>query len=423
MAFTRMGADEYRALDLEALRARQASIADELENEDSELSTDELIEERDLCLDAIRRREAAVEMRNGAANEVRSGMGLVLGSSGRGRVETVRAEDPYATDEYMRAFAEYVTRGRKIPKDYIPEIPEMRADAVTTVGTDATAVVPTQLQNRIIMEEEVYGTILNGVTKTTYPGGVNIPKLDSKPTASWITETKVSDTQKLTSTDYVSFGYHGLEVRLAQTELASAITLSAFQDKFVETAAEAMVKAKEKGIISGTGSGQMLGVTADTDVTNKQTMAATDVAGWAGWHKTVKANIPLAYRTGSLIMNVATWEQYVDGMVDENGQPVARVNYGVNGEELHRFMGKSVIVVDDDLLPDYDTAASTGAVFAVYMRLSDYMINSPLPLRTERWHDPNDARDKVRMVEYLDGKLVDPYGVMLISAAKTGTGS
>ena len=152
-------------------------------------------------------------------------------------------------------------------------------------------------------------------------------------------------------------------------------------------------------------------------------MAATDVAGWAGWHKVVKANIPLAYRTGSLIMNVATWEQYVDGMVDENGQPVARVNYGVNGEELYRFMGKPVIVVDDDLLPDYDTAASTGAVFAVYMRLSDYMINSPLPLRTERWHDPNDARDKVRMVEYLDGKLVDPYGVMLISAAKTGGGA
>ena len=421
MAFTRMGADEYRALDLEALRARQASIADELENEDSELTTDELIEERDLCLDAVRRREAAVEMRNRAAGEVRTGVGKVLDSTERrGGIETVRSEDPYGTEEYMRAFAEYVTRGVSIPTGFAPEV---RTDAVTTVGTDATAVVPTQLQNRIIMEEEVYGTILNGVTKTSYPGGVNIPTMDSAPTASWITESATSDDQKLAADDYITFGYNGLEVKLAQSELSSAITLSAFQAKFAELAARAMVKAKEKGIISGTGSGQMLGVTADSRVTNKQTMAAADVAGWAGWHKTVKANIPLAYRDGALVMNLATWEQYVDGMVDENGQPVARVNYGVNGEELHRFMGKDVIVVDDDLLPDYDTAASTGAVFAVYMRLPDYMINSPLPLRTERWHDPDNGLDKVRMVEYLDGKLVDPYGVMLVSAAKTGAGA
>lgn len=58
-----------------------------------------------------------------------------------------------------------------------------------------------------------------------------------------------------------------------------------------------------------------------------------------------------AYRNGSFVMNQSTFDTGIDGMEDKNGQPIGRTNYGVNGEETYRFMGKNVETVEDDVLP------------------------------------------------------------------------
>lgn len=430
MEFRKWDPAEYRKADADALEARKAEIADELEREDSEVPTDDLVEERDLCLDAIRRRSAAASVRAAKpidsfspAHDGASAARTWEGAGERRGFSVTRAEDPFDTEEYHRAFAEYVTRGREIPAGVIPEgaMPayvDHRANAFTTVATDANKVVPTQLMNTIVQKQESYGDIFAGVTKTSYPGGINIPVADVNPAASWITEAKTSSDQKIAVDEYLTFGYYGLEVKLAQSVLASAITLSAFEALFAEKAAEAMVKAKEEAIMRGTGSGQMLGVTVDTRVpaANKVTIAQADMTKWDSWHKNVKARMKKSYRDGEFIMNQATFDSYIDGMVDANGQPVGRTNYGLNGEEQYRFMGKPVHVVDDSILPDYDTALSTkGTVFAVFMRLSDYTINSALPLRTNRWTDYDNNVEKLQLVEWLDGKLVDPNGVLVLS--------
>lgn len=107
---------------------------------------------------------------------------------------------------------------------------------------------------------------------------------------------------------------------------------------------------------------------------------------------------------------------YMDGMVDADGQPIARVNYGVNGEESYRFMGKEVITVETDLLPDFDSASSSD-VFAIFVDLKNYAVNSNMQMTVTKWqdHDANKVKNKATMV--VDGKLLDANGAILIAKA------
>ncbi len=79
-------------------------------------------------------------------------------------------------------------------KEVIPT--EVRVNAVTTT-TDAGAVIPTSILNEIITELKSYGNIYNKVRKLNIQGGVQVPILSLKPTASWIGETSSSDNQKI----------------------------------------------------------------------------------------------------------------------------------------------------------------------------------------------------------------------------------
>lgn len=97
-----------------------------------------------------------------------------------------------------------------------------------------------------------------------------------------------------------------------------------------------------------------------------------------------------AYRNGSFVMNQSTFDTGIDGMEDKNGQPIGRTNYGVNGEETYRFMGKNVETVEDDVLPSWDDA-NEGDVIAVFMNFSDYVINTNMEMQVVKWtdHDNN----------------------------------
>ena len=41
-------------------------------------------------------------------------------------------------------------------------------------------------------------------------------------------------------------------------------------------------------------------------------------------------------------------------MVDSNGQPLARVNYGIENGESYRFGGKEVEIVEPEVIKDWD---------------------------------------------------------------------
>lgn len=340
----------------------------------------------------------------------------IVGAFRSERRETTESDDPTETRDYKKAFVEYVCRGIPMPADL--RVPIKREAAVTGTA-DAGAVIPTTLVREIIQKLESYGNIYAKVTKTNIQGGVAIPILSIKPEATWVGE-KASDSQKLSADEKVTFSYYGVECKIAQTLLASVVTIEEFQKLFVPLATEAIMKALEKAIIKGDGTTQPLGILTDTRVKTVVTMAPEDMT-WNGWHR-MKAKIKKSYRKGCFIMAQSTFDEKIDGMEDKNGQPVGRTNYGVNGEETYRFMGKDVETVEEELLPYYEDAA-VGDVFAIFGDLKDYVVNSNLEMQVVKWidHDTNEVKNKVIMI--VDGKIADANGFILIKKGKSKTSS
>lgn len=330
--------------------------------------------------------------------------------------------DQTDTKEYRTAFMEFVCRGVPIPENIKVDVPQLRANEVTTT-TDTSAVIPTTLMNKIVEKMETYGNVWARVTKTNIQGGVEIPILILKPEATWIGESKSSDDKKVKADEKISFSYYGIECKIAQTLLANVVTLTIFQSKFVELSAEAIIKGIEKAIFVGSGSGQPTGILKDTRVPKENiiTMKPEDMT-WEGWHKKVKAKMKKAYRNGQFYMSQGTWDGTINGMVDTTGQPIARVNYGIDGKEISRFMGKEVETVEEEILQDYENA-KTGDVFAVFINMSDYVVNSNLQMQTVKWTDNDSNQVKNKNIMICDGKLVDPNGVLIIKkgAATTST--
>ena len=333
--------------------------------------------------------------------------GQVVGSFAYGASARAKETDVYDSVEYRTAFMEHVCRNVPIPAEF-------RADGTTTTG-DTGAVIPTTILKEIIQKLESYGNVYALVRKLNIQGGVAIPISDLKPVANWIGEENSSNDQKLSAKESVVFSYYGIECKIAQTLLANVATLDAFQQLFVPLATEAIVKGIEIAIFNGNGEGKPLGVLNDTRVPaeNVINMTSEELKSWAGWHKKVKSKMKKAYRKGTFFMNQATFDGYIDGMVDDNGQPVGRTNYGINGEETYRFMGKDVEPVEDECVPSYDDAAE-GDVVGVFMKPTDYALNSNMQLVVVKWtdHDTNKIKNKAIMI--VDGKLVDPNGVLII---------
>lgn len=326
---------------------------------------------------------------------------------------TKKYEDKFNTLEYRNAFKEYCITGRMDPL--------IKNENVVTTTGDVAAIVPTTILQEIISKVETYGQIFAAVRKLSVKGGVNVPILTLKPNASWIGETTPSDRQKVGVNQNVSFSYYGLECKVSTSLLADTVSLALFESTLVDLIGEAITKALDTAIIKGTGIGQPLGITKDTRIPAGQivTLTPEEFNAWGEWKKKVFAKMPLAYKGGaSFYMASGTFEGYIDGMVDTNGQPVGRVNYGITSGPQESFGGKSVIQVEDDIIANYDDAA-TNDVVAIYGNLNNYAINSNLQLQVYRYidNDNNEYIDKAILIA--DGKILDPNGFVIIKKGAT----
>lgn len=333
------------------------------------------------------------------------------GAFGGQDVGKVDPEDRFDSREYKQAFMNFVCRSEPIPAQF-------RSNAAASTATsDTDAVIPTTTLKEIIRNLKERGIIFQSLRRLNVRGGVEIPILDLYPTASWVGEG-ASEDQKLSATKTVSFKYYGLECKLSQSILVSVVTFEEFQSLFVDLATEAVIAAIEKGVFTGTGTNQMLGVCKDERVTNVVEMTETDFSSYSSWKKKVFAKIPLKYQTGKFYMSLGTFEGYIDGMVDTNGQPIGRTNYGITEGSKYRFGGKDVQPVEPDVLPDFDTAAAD-AVVAVYMNMKDYCFNSNMTMTVVIWtdHDTNQKKTKVMLI--CDGKAADTNGIILIKKKAT----
>lgn len=328
-------------------------------------------------------------------------------------------KDVFDTDEYKNAFMNLVCRGEALPIKYKDAIAGKLQNAVTTV-TETTAVIPTTVMKEFIRELKAHGELYARVRKTNVQGGVEIPILSLCPTASWVADGTASTDRKVTANTKVSFSYYGLECKIAQSLIANVVDFTEFTEMFVPLAVEAIIAALDKGIIAGTGSGQMLGITKDSRVPagNVIEMTAEDVASWKAWKEKVFAKMKKAYRNGVFVFAQGTFDAQIDGMVDTTGQPIARVNYGITEGETYRFGGKEVVTTEEDVLESF-AAASNGEVFGVFVNLNDYIINTNMQMRTDRWRDNDNNQEKVKVTLVCDGKLADPNGVLILKKKVT----
>lgn len=324
--------------------------------------------------------------------------------------QTSKNADIYDTLEYRTAFMEFVCRGVQIPAQF-----KQKRDNQVTTTIDTGAVIPTTLMNEIIKGMSAYGNIWEKVRKLNIQGGVEFPILNLCPTATWIGETTPSEDQKIQANQTVSFKYFGVECKIAQTLLCNVTTLEAFQQLFVPLGTEALVKTVEIAIFKGNGTTQPLGILNDTRVPTANVIELTEdeISSWEIWHKKVFAKMKKSYRTGEFVMAQGTFDGYIDGMVDSTGQPIGRVNYGIDGAETYRFSGKTVETVEDDILPSWENAQN-GDVVAVFIKWDNYAINSNLQLTVNKWQDYDTNEIKNQVILICDGKILDANGVIII---------
>lgn len=325
-----------------------------------------------------------------------------IGNTGQSYHE--RSADPYDTSEYRSAFMDYVSRGVE------SEGLEFRE---TTGTSDLGAVIPTTILNRIVERLRDYGHIWSRVTKTSVQGGVDIPISRTKPTASWVSSGTASK-QKKTTSGKISFRYHKLQCTVAVELIADTVSLSIFEETVTENIYEAMIVALEESIINGTGDGQPLGITKDTNIPETQIVEITpaDFGKYNKWTE-LYGKMPRNYRNRSvLITSDNDWSKYLLGMVDEVGQPVGRVNYGIDGTQSEKLLGKEVIAVED-YLPSIDDAAE-GEIVAILVSLEEYMFNSNMQMLFKRYFDESTDEWISKSTLIGDGRLSDPHGVVLI---------
>lgn len=426
MEFKKMDAAQYRALDNDAFAERKAAVLAELENAESKVELADLNAEVAIIEQETERRNAAVALRNANVAAVAAGAGAKLDSTAEPKgasAQVVREEDPFDTDAYTRAFMNYLERGERMPDEVRQAVRGRRPDYVRaddfTVVNDNPNYVPTTLSNTILEKMQGYGDLYPMLSKTSVRGGVDYSVWDFEPEASWVTEDAPSEDQKVDNTDdLVSFKYHMLECKIAWSFMTGLVTMEMFRRKFPEVVAKAMVKKLEQGYIRGTGTGQMLGILNDARIpaANKIALTEANLSSYKDWHALVKAKMKKSYRDGTFIMGQGTWDTYIDGMVDSSGQPIGRTNYGINGEETYRFMGKSVKIVEDDIFADFADAKANDA-FAVFTRPSDYLVNQQQGMRVVNWNDEDNNIHKHKAQTVVDGRILRPWGTLVLTKA------
>ena len=294
--------------------------------------------------------------------------------------------------EYRSAFMNYVLRGTAIPT-------ELRANTLTS---DVGAVIPTVLVNRIIERMEQTGIILARVARTAYAAGVNIPKSTVKPVATWVAEGAGSDRQKKTTT-MISFTYHKLRCEISMSMEVGTMALAAFEAKFVENVAKAMVIAIEKAILAGTGVGQPKGILteAGTEVPIAAAIPTYDEL------VNIEMAVPVEYdNSATWFMTKAQFGNFLK-MKDQAGQPIARVNYGLTGKPQYDLLGREVL--------PHPYAEEMGSLAAGIVDFGDYVLNTIYDMGIDKKQDWDTEDYLTKAVMSVDGKLLDDASLIKVT--------
>lgn len=315
------------------------------------------------------------------------------------------SDDPTGTQEYRSAFMNLIQRGTPIPAN-------LRADA-NTLTSDVAAVIPTHLVNQIIEKMDEVGMILPLLTRTSFKGGVSIALSSVKPVASWVAEGAGSDRQKKSTTP-ISFTYHKLRCEISMSMEVGVMALSAFEAKFVENVAKAMVYAIEKAaLVDGNGTSMPKGILTETPETGNALTVAK--AGKLTYQLLCDAEgcVPAEHEANAKwAMTKKTFMKFM-GMTDTNGQPIARVNYGIGGKPERYLLGREVVI--NPYMGTYADTVEADTIFAAIVDFSDYDLNTVYDMGIQKKQDWDTEDLLTKAVMSVDGKLLDKSSLITIT--------
>ena len=336
--------------------------------------------------------------------------------SDKGRKDTAdffaaKGEDPdmLSSMEYRKAFMNYVMKRETIPDSF-----RAAFNNVTTATGDVSPVIPTTVLNRIIEKMENVGTVLNLVTRTNYKGGLTIPTSNVKPTATWVNEGAGATLQKSGVNGTITFTYHKLKIAVSMTLEVSVMALSAFETKFVNDVAYAMVKALEQAIINGSGTDRPKGILAETPAAGQALTIASGTAISYNTLVAMEAALPSAYENGAVYAMTKKTFMAFYGIVDDNGQPIARINYGISGKPERSILGRDVVILDN-YIANYTATVTSDTIVAFIFNFADYILNTNYEI-TAKVYEDNDTDDLIRKaVMITDGKVVDKNSLVTLT--------
>ena len=364
------------------------------------------IEALDQQFDEAAQAQAALAALEGRQHNPQAAQSLMnWGGTGEQTVD-----DPLNTEDYRRAFMNYVAKGAPIPHN-------LTNQNQVTKSTDAGALIPTIVVEKIIEKAKSVGNILALITKTNFAGGVKVPVSQARPVATWVAEGVGSETQKYANGDVV-FAYYKLRCAVAMTFEVANLSLDIFEAHFVQTVSDAMVEALEQAVVSGTGSGQPKGILKETPDEGQALEVAAD--GKLDYALLCQAEgaLPEAYENGAVwLMSKKTFMEF-EGMVDANGQPIARTNYTLSGKPERFLLGRPVVV--NSYMPDYKGTVSGDMIFAAIFRMKDYALNYASQMTLKQYEDNQTDDTVLKAILLADGKVLDKSSLVTLTKKQAG---
>lgn len=220
--------------------------------------------------------------------------------------------------------------------------------ALTTAGNSAGPAVPTRTLNKIVDRLRQTSILFPRVTVSYVPGNLSIVVANAKNAAAW----KAEGTNGVVGNDTVTnITLNGFElIKLVELSAAAeAMTIDAFEDYISAELGRQMSIAVENAILTGTGTGQPLGILPG--VTWNAGNSATWPAGGLNYDALVDglALLPTLYHNNAaFVMNRQTLFGGVRKIKDTAQQPV----FAYNAQDAARnsILGYPVIV--NDYMPD-----------------------------------------------------------------------
>lgn len=307
--------------------------------------------------------------------------------------------------DYRKAFMNYVVNKEPMPSQF------KNANASTKTG-DIGVLIPETVLSKIVEKMESTGMILPLITRTNIKGGVKVPVSSLKPVATWVSEGATSDKQKKT-VDYIDFGYFKLRCAVSNSLEVDTMALPIFEQTLINNVVEAMTKAIEQSIISGSGTNQPKGILTETVVTGQNIDVAKADKPKLDHLESAEAALPLAYDSDAVwLMTKKTFMAY-SSIKDSNGQPVARTNYGINGKPERILLGRTVVL--NDYMDSYVDAPTADIKVIALFSMKDYVLNTNLNMTIKNYED-NETDDLVtKAIMLVDGKVIDKNSLVTIT--------